>query len=313
MFRTMRKTSFVMGALLVGCGGGGGGGGGPDAGGSFQEGTPFQLKSPDIPLAAGEEATYCYYFTIHGDAAGVTKWESTMSPGSHHLIVFFTGDAQQPDGMLVKGCPGIAGAISIGNLPIWAYSAQEPTHSTTMPQGIGITIGAEQHGFVQMHYLNATDNALQAHVEVTGHRFAAGTQYTPAAAYVTYSTNINIPKGVGMTGSAEGSCPVPAGMKFFTLSTHAHRRSVRAYIKDGDSMVLDGNDWEHPPINVYDAPQFYEFKNLLTYHCDYVNDLDQAVHDGPSAATNEMCMAVGYIFPTSKVAFCLDSFLIQQP
>ena len=40
------------------------------------------------------------------------------------------------------------------------------------------------------------------------------------------------------------------------------------------------------------------------YECQYMNDLDQVVTAGPSADTNEMCMAITYYFPASAGGSC---------
>ena len=43
-----------------------------------------------------------------------------MTPGSHHLILFF-GDSGKPDGTIDQSCGGIGGG---GGVPYWTYSAQ---------------------------------------------------------------------------------------------------------------------------------------------------------------------------------------------
>jgi len=59
------------------------------------------------------------------------------------------------------------------------------------------------------------------------------------------------------------------------------------------------------------ASPFYTFStNQLTYECTYNNTGPNAattVVDGPSAVTNEMCMATGYYFPATKPLLCLNN------
>ena len=46
----------------------------------------------------------------------------------------------------------------------------------------------------------------------------------------------------------------------------------------------------------------------LSYRCDYANDTDAPIEDGESAATNEMCMAIGYYLPSQgKNTWCFGS------
>ena len=59
------------------------------------------------------------------------------------------------------------------------------------------------------------------------------------------------------------------------------------------------------------ASPFYAFStNNLTYECTYNNtgpNADTTVVDGPSAVTNEMCMATGYYFPAAKPLLCINN------
>jgi len=309
--------SSAFGALVLafgfGCGSGGTGGddtsAGPDANDLPPPDQGFQIRSPDIQLEAGQEITYCYYTTLTEvtAATGIKQWSSEMTPGSHHLIVFFTDSAEQPDGTLTANC-GFAGGNGT-NLPIWSYSSQQETQTMDMPAGVGMQGKAGQHLFVQMHYPDTDpNNAKTVHVTINGTTYAPTEQYTPASAFVTYSTDIHIAGGVGMTASNEHTCPVPAGKTWFALSTHSHRRSVHTEVHDGSTMIFQSDNWEHPGGTDWLADPHYQFAGDLTYHCDYVNDLDQDVNTGDSAATDEMCMAVGYYYPASTATFCINGF-----
>jgi hypothetical protein len=171
-----------------------------------------------------------------------------------------------------------------------------------------------------MHYLNTTDHDLKVHVTINGWTYQPTDTFMKAAAFVTFDTQIAIPKGIGSTFDTQPiQCNnTPVGVKFFAMSTHSHRRSVETMVYDGTTQVLDSTNWEHPTIKSYltDAPawNFYEFKNQLSYRCKYVNDLDQAVSTGDSADTDEMCMAVGYFFPADGgPVFCVNYLPHSSP
>lgn len=267
----------------------------------------FQLTTPDIVLAAGEEATWCYYTTIPTDSeVGVSRWESVMTPGSHHMIMYFTGTATRPDGTLEQDC-NIGGGGGL-DLPVWAYASQSIENTQAMPPGVGMQVGQQQAAIIQMHYLNVTDGELRAHVTINGHTYPDGTEYERAAPYITFNTQISVPPEA--TGSVTGTCAVPAGKKFFLMSTHAHRFSTRAYVTDGSEMILETLDWEDPETREWNASPYYEFSNSLTYTCEYFNFSDQTVTTGDSAETDEMCMAVGYFFPATDPVFCVNSFVV---
>lgn len=330
----MRHTlgfAFVLVTALAACGsdgtgGGGGGGGGdddvqPDA--SVVDPPPptrgFQIISPEITINAGQEITYCYYFhTPNTEQMVIKKWSSTMTPGSHHMIMFTTtSDVLAPGTISATQC-GIGGA-SAQNLPAWIYAAQTPTASLELPQddGTGKPLGQEiapgSPAYVQMHYVNATDNDIKVHISINAEAYDAGAAYTKTAPYITFNGNISIPPGA--VGHVETqTCSTPAGAKFWLLSTHAHKQEKTAKIFDGTSvsapMVFQTTDWEHPGTKQWDASPFYSFtSNKLTYSCTYDNtgsNAQRTVTTGDSAVTDEMCMATGYYFPAQKSLICYN-------
>jgi len=60
-----------------------------------------------------------------------------------------------------------------------------------------------------------------------------------------------------------------------------------------------GTDWEHPGVSLWDAPDFLTVQqgDSFSYSCSYVNTASTAVTVGETAASNEMCMAIGYYYP----------------
>jgi hypothetical protein len=123
---------------------------------------------------------------------------------------------------------------------------------------------------------------------------------------VTYNDDISIPPGA-TNFVVSASCPVPAGVKFWSMSTHSHKQSIETQVMDGSSMIFTSTDWEHPGAQVWAQTPFYTFSATnLTWSCTYDNTGSNAaitVKSGPSAQTNEMCMATGYFFPATSPKF----------
>jgi len=309
------RTLLLLGACtLVACGSHGNGnpnGGVGSGGGVDPNGAPaFAIASPDIMLMPGEEVTYCYYFhTPNTQTVAINKWVSVLAPGSHHMIMFLNPGGSQPaDGTIDQNC-GFGG--SGNNLPVWTYATQTENQEEDLPaddgngQPLAQNIPAGSAGYFQMHYLNATQNAISAHVDLKAYALPAGTSYTETEAYVTYNDDIKIPpNATGFVVTA--SCPVPAA-KFWTMSTHSHKQSVATQVTDASSMLFASTDWEHPGAKDWPAPSFYTFSSpMLTWSCTYDNTGSNAANtvvSGPSAQTNEMCMATGYYFPATKPKF----------
>jgi Copper type II ascorbate-dependent monooxygenase, C-terminal domain len=322
----MRTTLFVLLSILAACGNDGAtdGDDSPDAsipGGGISLDPPargFQVVSPDVMIMPGQEITYCYYFhTPNTETMVIKKWVSAMTPGSHHMIMYASNTDEMPPGTIsTDTCGGFAGS----NAPRWTYSAQTPTNELALPSndGTGLPLGQEiaagTPAYFQMHYLNATDAPIHAHVVLNAEAYEAGVPYTKTEAYVTYNGNINIPPHA--VGDLESmTCNVPANIKFWLLSTHAHQQAVQTTVKDGPSTstatVFSSTDWEHPGAMMWSASPFYTFAtNKLTYECTYNNtgpNAAKTVTSGPSAVKNEMCMATGYYFPATKPLLCLNN------
>ncbi len=288
---------------------------GSGSGSGSDNGSPaFSVRSTDITLAAGEETTKCFYFhTSNTTAVPVNKWTSHMSTGSHHMILYFaSGTSSKPDGMIDDDC-GIGG----NSIPIWVYAAQQEDQELDLPTDDGAgkplaqNIPANQAAYIQMHYINLSDSPTTVHVELNAYALDSTVAYTPTAAYITYHQGITIPPN--STGTTiTGNCNAPAGVQFWTVSSHSHKQSVHTQINDGADIVFSSDDWEHPGSKNWMNSPFYTFTNpKLTFSCTYNNNNQNdpnhltTIHTGQSAVTDEMCMATGYIFPATSFKGCL--------
>lgn len=278
----------------------------------------LELTSPDITIDPGQEVTWCWYFrTPNTKQLAINHWQSSMTPGSHHLILYTTpSDFMDPGTVSVVNCGASSGAA------VWMYSAQTPEHDLKLPgnDGAGKPLAMEippnQAGFIQMHYVNRSDQPLVAHVSVRGYALSEGVGYTKTAAYVTYNGSIAIPPGTTPQAPDVESmtCNVSPNSKFWIMSSHTHKRAIRVVIKDGaaatGTQIYESTDWEHPVDQRWDTP-FYQFSTgKLTYECSYVNSSTRTIRTGESAQTDEMCMASGYYFPATKPIFCYNNITL---
>lgn len=280
----------------------------------------FQIVSSSVDIDPGVEVTYCFYFrTKNTSELAIQKWVSHMTSGSHHMIVYLTPtDLQTPGTLSTQDC-GFGGG---GGSSVWTYSAQSADAQAVLPpdDGTGTPVGqiikANQSGFIQMHYLNASDNVIHAHVELNAYAYPDSARVTAAAPFVTYNTKINLQPGSAVApkpGMVNGSCTVSPDAKFYVMSTHTHKQSVHTFVKDGAATVFDSTSWEHPGEQTWNAPPFFSFASgKLTYQCEYMNPTNRLILTGDSAATDEMCMAIGYFFPAvgGKGHLCIDSNML---
>lgn len=330
------RTSLFACVFLIACGGGGGtsdmnmGDDAPDPDGGIEPPVRgFQIKSPPQMIMPLQEITYCYYFrTPNTEAYAINKWESVMAPGSHHLIMYTTGntDRMPPGTISAANCGAFGGGA---NIPSWTYSAQTPEASMTLPpddgagKPIAMDIPPNTAGYVEMHYFNAGDQPIMANITINAEALPAGTAFTKTAAYVTYNGSISIPPGA-TNDVEEQQCSVPAGSKFWLMSTHAHKQAIKTEVADCPTFVngqprcptaesktvFTSANWAHPGAETWMSAPFLTFTNKLTYRCTYNNTVapnsGREINDGDSAANDEMCMASGYYFPATKSLICYD-------
>jgi hypothetical protein len=171
-------------------------------------------------------------------------------------------------------------------------------------------LAAHQPVYFDMHYINASPSPMTVQVKLD-FDYAQGT-FQSAGAFVTYNTQISIP--AGGTQTVSGDCTVPDGASFFVLSTHSHKRTLEAIAAKTlngtvGAPIVDTTDWEHAAVSRFSSDPFLTFAagEKLHYQCSYKNDTTDTITVGESAAKNEMCMAVGYYFPSTSTAFCLNS------
>lgn len=295
-------------------GGGGGGGSGSGSGGDLEPpARGFQLKSPDITINPNEEVTYCWYFkTPNTEAFSIKRWQSKMSPGSHHMILYFTNSLSKPEGTVTSsGCGGAAA---------WIYAAQNSEQDLALPtddgtgKPLGMDVAAGQAGYLQLHYYNTSEETLTVNATINAEAHEAGVVATKTAAYVTFNPTIDIPAGAAYPAagtSFEKNCSIPTTSKVWLMSTHAHKRAIHTEVRNGTDMVFSSDNWEHPGAKAWMTSPFYTFSSgKLTYRCDYDNTGGPAVKTGDSAATDEMCMASGYIFPATRATICYNEQVV---
>lgn len=266
----------------------------------------FRIQSPAMTIPAGQDATLCYYLrTPNSQALGVRRWVSHKGPGIHHAILYATSTEMQPAGTLA-GC-----TLGSSPLPTWLYAAHDVDEDLVFPQDdgsgarIALTVGAAQFVVLQMYTWNTTDQPLTSSVSIEAQALDPAASYTASASYVAQTNEIEI--GPGAIGSSVShTCAVPAGAKFWWLSTRTHHRAVDASISDGSTVLVDSTDWEHPVALDIAAPPFHVFAGSMKTSCVYNNPDSQTIHAGSSEANNEECIGVGYFFPATAGLNCFN-------
>jgi len=253
-------------------------------------------------IQPGQEYYYCYFKSIPSTSdIKVGSFQSWMSTGaSHHFILF---EASGPDGQFTGG--SLAGSSLGGCLPqgawLYATSTSGQIIELKMPDGVGLPMSAGQQLNFNMHFINATATPITPELKLNILFAVNATQ--DATAMVSFNSGISVPP-MG-TQDVTGTCSPPAGSKFFAYTTHVHRHggsvSTGAYtdVTYNGTPIVHSTDWENPSVALWGPPNFLTIKSgdTIGYDCHFVNTDSTAVTFGETAATNEMCMSIGYYFP----------------
>jgi hypothetical protein len=258
----------------------------------------------------GQEVFLCYYRTLpNTSSVDIGAFQSWMTPGSsHHFIAYEVGSAAgssfpaQADGTL-QSCAFGGGT--------WMYATSLPGEiiEMQMPSGVGLPIAAGTQVMLNMHFINPSSTVAYPTVKLNL-VLAQNVQYK-AAAMVSFNTSIAVPPATATgpgTQTVGGTCSAPIGSKFFVMTTHTHKHAVESkvnYVHGGTTTnIVDTTDWEHPDVGVWNSPNFLTVQSgdSFTYSCAYSNTGTSTVYVGETAASNEMCMAIGYYFPAGSAS-----------
>ncbi|HEX4339754.1 MAG TPA: hypothetical protein VH062_27790 [Polyangiaceae bacterium] len=268
-------------------------------------GEGYQIQTTSFELDPGQEVFKCFHTAVPNDAElDVGHWESQMSAGSHHFILYTADQDTSPAGTLSSsGCvAGFGGST-------WLYTAGSPHWHLPYPDGVAVPLVAHQKIQFDMHYINTGTDVINAHVTLNIEKVKSA-QFQKAQAQISFNTQIAIPpNGMQTVG---GDCTPPPGVNFFLMGTHTHRRGIDASItrklasgQMGEELVHTTN-WDSPQAVLWENAPYLTFAagEKFHYSCSYQNDRASVTTVGDSAANNEMCMAITYFFPAKAGGTC---------
>jgi hypothetical protein len=268
-------------------GGAGGAGGATGGTGGGSGGDTIQIQTDVRTVGIGEEVFFCQNFTNpFGGPVDVLQSESFMTPGSHHMFVFYEEGAT--DGPL-QDCSGLEYKRTL-------HTAQTPQHLTKYPPGVGRYVEPESGLRVMAHYLNTGSTPIEAQVTVV-FKVAPGGSVEMQAASMFFN-NLGVFVNPNSTGQATKTCNVPHEARIIDIVSHMHKYGVHFKAEtDQGVLVYEGTDWDEPEPAHYDPPLVIPAGSQITYTCDYDNPTSQFLTFGDSAQFNEMCILSGTYFP----------------
>jgi Copper type II ascorbate-dependent monooxygenase, C-terminal domain len=279
---------------------------------------PFTVSIGPFSLASADEIVKCAVVKIPTTVdTDVVNIQTTLLPGSHHLILYRTTATAEK---APYDCSSFEGVFN-GDAPV--FIAESAASEMQLPTGVAYHFTAGQFVLLEAHYINTTPATISAKGTVTLTPGGSGTYQAAdimmCGSYQALQCNL----GGGIpAGRADYALPVgfyngngfPTGgkvdltkLKFFAFTSHEHHRGIDVKIWKSSSsnissatQIYDNTSWDNPPLTVLPDNQLLTFGagEGFAWQCHYDSTADsQQVCFGESANA-EMCFIWAYYYPS---------------
>lgn len=261
--------------------------GNPTTGSGTPIGDTVTLTMDSFDIPPGAEVYKCQNFAnpFGGAEAEVAMFESHMTPGSHHLLLFYEDGATDTK---VEDCSG----LEFGPTP---YSTQLSQDSVSFPPGVAAVIPPSKGLRMQSHYLNTTQSTITAEVKITFHLAAPGTVKDHAGVMFVVQPFILVPPN--STKDVKHTCDIPFDMFALKTASHMHKHGTKFTSNVGGLPFYDTTEWAEPKPSIFDPPRQLKAGEKLSFTCTFVNNSPDTLTFGESAESNEMCILVTSFYP----------------
>jgi hypothetical protein len=250
-------------------------------------------------LAPGAEDVVCRYAVLPDRPMDLVRLEHDASPGVHHVVLYPTDlSASEVAGDLQPfACAGRGDLRQTGVL----YGSSAPSAALQYPDEVGAPLQPGAVVLLETHHINTGDSPLATDTRFNLW-FARDPVSTEAGTLFFYDWAIYLPPAPA-TASARMRCEVPEDIQLLYASSHMHRRGTgfSASIEPAGGAPpvtlheTSGGDVPAPSVFIPEIP--VSAGSIIEFRCDYRNDLDRTVVEGPSAEHDEMCIFGATYYP----------------
>jgi len=249
----------------------------------------YTIALDHFTVAPGAERYACQDFAnpFGGASAAIHAFASHMTPGSHHLLVFYKPSAT--DGPLAD-CSGTEFAPG-------PYGSQRPDDALAYPDGVAAVVAPSDGFRVQAHYLNATPAPLEVAVTVTLSRIESAAVRDHAAVLFFSNGAIDVPAGASGV-VAQKSCTLPFAVNLVQATGHMHAHGRAFTATSGGTTLFSSTSYSDVAPALFDPPLALPAGSVVTFACTYDNSDGAApLHFGDSATSDEMCIFSAQFYP----------------
>ena len=286
----------------------------------------IQLHLGPFEIAPQFERELFYFSEIDtSDLIYVNKVEITMSPGSHHFILYTYDEGlfeetllqNFPESDVYRDLRNLSGEENISTLIYMPWmrfitGTQIRFFQYSFPEGVALRLDPFYGFDMNSHYVNYTDQTTYGEVYTNLHTINPSevshvaeilqlnnTEFSLAPMETTV---VNVDYWIG--DEFEGY----DDLNVFQLQSHAHQKNLefRIYkISESDpdyrEMIYMALDWEHPPIINYDPPIVFNSDEGFELEATYYNNTEDTTKFG-FLSTDEMMILFGLFYPNSELS-----------
>jgi hypothetical protein len=295
---------------LVGTGGQAGTGAQGGAGG--QAPTTYALHFGPLQVAAGFEDTQCVVVRLGNSAAiHVGQIHNQADASALQMIVYTSTETTERTTPF--DCTPFSGVIQQSGMTPLTIS-ENPDETLTFPSGVGIPLGANQMMRIELHYSNASATAVSVQATSTLTTMPDAAFQSAAGFLAVEDQDISIaPQGTFTLGPV--FVPFPStvtGGKFFAVTSEQHQWGTSAQLLSASSSgdpgtsIYTNTSWNAPPLTPLQPALTAAAGAGFNLLCNYHSLASGTVVDG-QAASNEICLFVGYYYPSQGPQICLHT------
>ena len=253
-----------------------------------------------------------FVYRVLGNAADlyVTRIQSRMRPGSHHLLLYTFDENNSAFPCNTRPAPGAVrdiknpdGSFNIFNmLPMACHvffaGAMTPDFDYSFPPGVALRLPANSSLDLNVHYVNRSPANLPGQAFANLYTADRADVQTVARTLNYANTNITLPPGVRTTLTK--AFPVSVRTTVLGVTSHMHSLGEKFEIRvrrasGSETTVYTNTDWEHPGFVNFATPIVLEPGDGLVSVVTWNNTTSRTVTFG-LASTNEMDIIFGYAY-----------------
>ncbi len=249
----------------------------------------YTIALAPFVVAAGQERYACQDFAnpFGGASAAIHQFASHMSPGAHHLLLFYKPGAIDS---ALADCSGTEFAPG-------PYGSQRLDDAIVYPDGVAAVVAPSDGFRVQAHYLNATATPLSVTVEIQLTRVDEATVRDRAAILFFSNSAIDVPAGAAGV-IAQKSCTLPFAVNLVQATGHMHVHGRSFVASAAGATIFSSSNYSDVTPALFDPPLALPAGTAVTFACTYDNsDGSAPLRYGDSARTDEMCIFSAQFFP----------------